>query len=59
VTLPDNWKKSTRSQSTTNCVEVASSPSQWLVRDTKDRAGGTLDVPAAAWSAFTEQVRGQ
>lgn len=46
------WLKSSYSSTEANCVEVAVAPVVVEVRDTKDRDGGTLTVPAAAWSAF-------
>ena len=49
------WIKSTYS-STGNCVEVAAT-GQVMIRDTQDRTGPVLKVPAAAWRAFTGRVR--
>jgi hypothetical protein len=48
------WRKSTRSgTSGGNCVEVADNlPGRVLVRDTKDRDGGTLTFGPDAWRAF-------
>jgi hypothetical protein len=46
------WRKSSYSGSQTECVEVALTPEVVGVRDTKDRDGGTLLVPAAVWQAF-------
>ena len=40
-----------------NCVEVAGGASVMLVRDTKDRNGGTLEFSADAWDAFTESLK--
>lgn len=54
--LPDNWRKSARSDNDTGCVEVANNSELTLVRDTKDRRGGHLAVPAAAWQAFIERL---
>ena len=48
------WRKSTRSGSSeATCVEVADNlPGVVLVRDTKDRDGGTLTFGPTAWQAF-------
>ncbi|OXM66837.1 DUF397 domain-containing protein [Amycolatopsis vastitatis] len=49
------WRKSSYSSDQANCVEVTSPTSSSTtvgVRDTKDREGGHLAVPASAWAAF-------
>ncbi len=48
------WRKSTRSGGNGgNCVEVADNlPGVVLVRDTKDRDGGTLSFSPASWRGF-------
>jgi hypothetical protein len=51
------WKKSRHSGNGGNCVEVGLAPGLVSVRDTKDREGGTLTVPTAAWSAFLTGVK--
>jgi hypothetical protein len=40
-----------------NCVEVADATRVVLVRDTKDREGGTLAFPADAWRAFADGLK--
>ncbi|MDW5330149.1 DUF397 domain-containing protein [Plantactinospora sp. KLBMP9567] len=53
-----HWRKSTRSGNNGGaCVEVADNLSGVvLVRDTKDRDGGTLAFAPAAWRVFVGEV---
>ena len=52
------WRKSSYSgTSGNNCVEIASGVGAVLVRDTTDRDGCTLSVPADAWARFTRSLR--
>jgi hypothetical protein len=52
------WRTSTYSSNGGGeCVEVASQAGRALVRDTKDRDGGTLALSAGAWKVFTSKIR--
>ena len=51
------WHKSTRSNASGECVEVAETSDAVYVRDTKNRAGGTLQFDATRWSAFVAAVK--
>ncbi|MFI1359533.1 DUF397 domain-containing protein [Streptomyces sp. NPDC020898] len=49
-----NWRTSFYTQ-TENCVEVADNdPAKVMVRDTKDRDGGTLAFPPSSWMPFVD-----
>ncbi|MGC4772417.1 DUF397 domain-containing protein [Micromonospora sp. DT44] len=53
------WRTATRSSNNGgNCVEVADNlPGRVLVRDSKDRDGGTLAFAPTSWRSFVEQLR--
>ena len=56
-TVEPRWRKSRYSGGNGgNCVEVASTPGVVLVRDTTNRAGAVLAIPAAAWERFTSSL---
>jgi hypothetical protein len=59
VSTAPNWHKSTRSNGTGGgCVEVADNlHDRVLVRDTKDRDGGTLSFTPTAWQTFVSTYR--
>jgi hypothetical protein len=52
------WRKATHSGNSGNCVETGvADAGHILVRDTQDRNGMTLAVPADAWQAFTSNLK--
>jgi hypothetical protein len=54
----DSWRKSSHSGANGGeCVEVATTAGTVLVRDTRDRNGNVLSVPASAWRAFVSALR--
>jgi hypothetical protein len=52
-----DWRKSSFSNANGGaCVEVASANGV-MIRDTNNRDGVTLSVPAAAWQTFLDALR--
>jgi hypothetical protein len=51
------WRKSSYSGTQGECVEVSVTSIDVGVRDTKDRDGGTLTLPASVWAALLENQR--
>lgn len=53
-----DWRKSTFSDANGGgCVEVATNGVVLVVRDTTDRAGGTLTFSTEAWTEFLITIR--
>ncbi|WP_410676627.1 DUF397 domain-containing protein [Amycolatopsis sp. cmx-4-68] len=53
---PGVWRKSSYSNGSNSCVEVALADAVG-VRDTKDRDGGALVVRSSEWRAFVAELR--
>ena len=55
--MSSEWRKSTYSDANGGaCVEVATSDAV-MIRDTTNRCGFILSVPAAAWTEFLSTLR--
>ncbi|MCZ1009488.1 DUF397 domain-containing protein [Streptomyces lydicus] len=52
------WHKSSYSAANNECVEVARARAWVAVRDSKAPDGPALAFPAAAFTAFVDEVRG-
>ncbi len=53
-----DWRKSSYSDGNGGaCLETATGTGTILVRDTTDRDGTTLSIPASAWQQFTASLR--
>jgi hypothetical protein len=55
--MTSDWRTSSYTGGRGNCVEVAGAAHVVIVRDTKDRSGVVLSVPASAWQRFTDQLK--
>lgn len=60
--IPDltaaKFKTSSFTDGSGTCVEVAVVANGYAVRDTKDRAGGLVGVPARSFRAFLASLKG-
>ena len=52
MTENQGWRKSSRSPSSANCVELRVSPTRTAVRDSKNADGPTLAFTSSAFESF-------
>ena len=51
------WRKSSFSAAG-SCIEVAIQNDSILIRDTKNRSGGTISASSSAWQEFIQAIQG-
>ncbi|GGX17023.1 DUF397 domain-containing protein [Streptomyces noursei] len=55
-----SWRKSSYSSgSSGDCIEIAACPTTVHIRDSKDKGGPQLAVPAGSWAAFVTYAAAQ
>jgi hypothetical protein len=47
-----HWQKSTYSGDSSNCVEIATTPTTIHIRDSKNPDGSHLTVATSTWASF-------
>ncbi|MFJ8963651.1 DUF397 domain-containing protein [Lentzea sp. NPDC102401] len=53
MTNPEKtWRKSSYTAPDNNCVELAVSEAETMMRDSKDPEGGSVVVSASIWTSF-------
>jgi uncharacterized protein DUF397 len=58
MTTVTGWRKSSFSQSSSDCIEVGALSGGAAVRDTKDRDGGYFVASPGQWADFVAAVKG-
>lgn len=59
VSCCNEWRTSSYSQPSGDCVEIATKSSDFIViRDSKDESRSTLMFPLSEWKHFTRQIKG-
>lgn len=53
----DDWRKSTRSGGSANCVEFATHSATVGIRDSKNPDAAVLEFPAEVWNAFVSGIK--
>ncbi|MBW8485893.1 DUF397 domain-containing protein [Actinomadura parmotrematis] len=51
------WRKSTKSSTDNECVEVAELRASVLVRDSRDPGGAVLELDVPRWRALLDGIR--
>ncbi|MBT3153018.1 DUF397 domain-containing protein [Streptomyces sp. CHD11] len=52
-----HWRKSSHSPDASNCVEVATTPTTVLIRDSKTAPGPRLGLSPATWTTFLTHIK--
>jgi hypothetical protein len=51
------WRKATRSNSDSNCVEIARTQPGYLIRDSKNPSGPRLAVDPDSWAVLMSDIK--
>ncbi len=57
TTPVSGWRKSSRSNASGDCAEVAAAAGRVLVRDSKDRDGPVLGFTPGAWRSLSDRLK--